>query len=499
MRTYMGKQEHINKRGGSTIYFPFKAMRLFPILAGSVSPFGGGRGEDKFCSYCNNPPPSPLQRGRQSLLKIKLTGNNQELIFENNTFILLLIIFNFLFPFISFSQNTITTDQFLATALNEQSILLHDRHLEFLKNTNHELPWAEELEFRTETDEMNLNRQEYLMRYRFHSKTEIKAHRNLRRSEIELQEMEKIALLENALMDNYFLLVKYITLEREINIKKQQQLVAVDKLNVLRKKAAAIADVDLNDILVAENKNHELELELMELEGEFEHLKKIISSTINSPQNFQLDTSNFISINDIIEKSNSLPRGLSSNIDLAERKKELDKNDLELEQEIAENNWKIDFVQFKAAGRDNLNFAREWSFGLGMEIPLKGINNMIKNEFLLERMELENRYQLQEAELLERLLNIYRELDLKINLYQLASRQLAGSQLQYSFENYPQFQDTDPLVLLNINSNILRRQADRLEIEKDIYQLYLDIVEMSGKAVEMPLRNYLNKEWSLIN
>ncbi len=471
MRKSMGKQKHINKRKGSISYFLFKIMLLFSKLAGSVS---------------------PLQRGRLSLLKFKLCCLGQKLEIGNRKFILVLI----LFPLFSYSQNTITSSQFLSTALTDQSILLHEQQLDFLKNTDHELPWAEELEFRTETDEMNLNRQEYLMRYRFHSKAEIKAHRNLHRSEIELQEIEKIALIENVLVDNYSLLVKYITLDREINIKKQQQLVAVDKLNVLRKKAAALADVDLNDILVAENKNHELELELMELEGELDHIKKIISAAINSSQNFQLDTSNFIAINDIIEKSNSLPRGLSSNISLAERKMEFDKSDLELEQEIAENNWKIDYVQFKAAGRDNLNFAREWSFGLGMEIPIKGANKMIKNEYMLERMELENRYQLQEAALLEELLNTYRELDLKIEMYYLVSRQLTNSQLQYSFENYPQFRDADPLVLLNIKSNILRRQADQLEIEKDIYQLYLDIIEMSGKVVEMPLRNYLSKDWA---
>ena len=48
------------------------------------------------------------------------------------------------------AQHTISTDEFLRTALNDQNLLLHQQQLDFLKNTDYELPWAQELEFRTE-------------------------------------------------------------------------------------------------------------------------------------------------------------------------------------------------------------------------------------------------------------------------------------------------------------------------------------------------------------
>lgn len=396
------------------------------------------------------------------------------------------------------AQTTITTSDFLSKAFENQTILLHERQLDFLKNTDHELPWADQLEFRTETDEMDLNRQEYLMRFRYHTRAERQAQRNLHQSDIQQQELKKTDLLEEALLDHYFLLVKYVALDREINIVQQQQLVAADKLTVLRKKAAALSDFNLNDLLNAESKTHELELKKMELEGEFQQLKKTMLIPFGADENIKLDTTNILSIPALINKIPLLSGTVATKSELAQRQLAIEKTGLELEKEKAENNWQLDYVQFKHASRDNLTYAREWSFGMGVEIPLKGNNKLAKNEIMLERIELENRLTLQTISLNEQLQKKQQELNLKINQYNLAIQQLSDSQLQFSYDNYPQFNDTDPLLLLNIKANILNRQANLLNIEKDIYSLYLEIIELSGKAVEMPLRNYLNNNWELL-
>lgn len=215
-------------------------------------------------------------------------------------------------------------------------------------------------------------------------------------------------------------------------------------------------------------------------------------------ENIKLDTTNILSIPALINKIPLLSGTVATKSELAQRQLAIEKTGLELEKEKAENNWQLDYVQFKHASRDNLTYAREWSFGMGVEIPLKGNNKLAKNEIMLERIELENRLTLQTISLNEQLQKKQQELNLKINQYNLAIQQLSDSQLQFSYDNYPQFNDTDPLLLLNIKANILNRQANLLNIEKDIYSLYLEIIELSGKAVEMPLRNYLNNNWELL-
>ena len=414
-------------------------------------------------------------------------------------------IFLLVFPF-SFSlfpstsaQNKINTNEFLSAALEDQEILLHQRQLDFLKNTDYRLPWADELEFRTETDEMELDRQEYLLRFRYHSKAERRSQSNLHQSDVQLQEVEKILLLEEALMNRYFLLVKYIFLNREINLLKARQLVGTDKMNVLRKKASALADVDLNDLLAVEEKNHELELDLFKMQNELRQLNKLINSQFNNDENIELDTADFLSFIELKNKISQLPQNANANYVFVKRQVRLEKNKYELEKEKADNSWNIDYVQFKHAGRDRLNFAREWAFGMGVQIPLKDGGKIQRNEIMYDRIELENRIELQRMELARQLQEKYDELTLKLTEHELVARQLSDSQLQYSLDNYPQYRDADPLVLLNIKSNLLQRQENRLDIEQDVYWLYLEIVELSGKAVELPLRNYLTDDWKLLN
>ncbi len=401
----------------------------------------------------------------------------------------------FFLPLLSGAQLYFTTSDFLALVTQSQPLLLHERQLDFLKNTDHELPWADQLEFRTETDEMDLNRQEYLLRFRYHTKAERRAQRNLHQSEIQWQELEKKEILEEILMDQYFLLVQYISLDREITIIKQQQAVAIDKLTVLRRKFAAVAEVDLNDLLNAEHKIHELDLKLMEMEGELQQIKNMMANSFGTSENIFLDTSNILTINEIKSKIPLLLEAPLARPEMDRRQLAVLKTNLEYEKEKAENTWQVDYVQFKHAGRDNLNYVREWSFGMGIEIPLKGAGKLQKNEILLDRIELENRLKMQELSLAEQLEKIKQELDLKIRQYDLVNQQLANSQLQYSADNYPLLRDADPLVLLNIKSNMLLRQSDQMVIEKGIYQLYLELVELSGKAIATPLRNYLTKDW----
>ncbi len=406
---------------------------------------------------------------------------------------------SFLFSFSSLAQISVSTSKFLSAALEEQSIFLHQKKLDFLKNTNHQMPWVDELEFRTETDEMNFDRQEYLMRFRYNTKGERNAQNKMHSSNIELEEAERILILEETLMDKYSLVLKYMALFQEIEITKEQQIVVLDKIIVLRRKAVASTDdFEINDLLKEEENAQELEQKLLGLKNDYDYLKSLIKTSLKINTEIELDASNIISIDELKSKIEQLPKSVAANYNLFKRKLNIDQSALEYDLEKTKNDWKMDYVQFKYAGRDKLNFGQKWSFGLGVEIPLKDAGRLEKSDYLLDRMALENRILLQNASLAERLQKTYQGIESKIQQHELVERQLADSQLLYSFENYPQHQDADPLVLLNIKSSLLKRQFNKMKIEKDIYSLYLEIIELTGKAVEMPLRNYLSSNWELL-
>ena len=409
------------------------------------------------------------------------------------------LVFSFYFSSSAISQITISTNQFISSALQDASVMSHQEQVDFLKNTDYNLPVARQLEARTETDEMDYGRQEYLMRFRFNPHQERKAHKNIHLSKIQLQEIENRLFLEEALMDRYFFIIKYNSLSKEINMTEQQKAVADDMLHVLKRKATNNASFDLNDLLTTENKVHELELEIMEKNGELELLNKTLRETVGTKRTYiSLDTARILAISELRNKIKQLPDTPDANPLFLKRQLNIEQNNLDYAYEQTRNGWKIDYIQLKYAKRNNLSFGRELSIGAGVEIPLKSGGKLDKNDYLLDQIELENRLELQRAALNEQLEKTRQELEQKFLQYDLANQQLSNSQAQYSFKNYPNHSNADPVLLLNIKSNILKRKNILQKIEEDIYTLYLEWIELSGVAIEMPLKNYLTANWLII-
>lgn len=392
----------------------------------------------------------------------------------------------------------VSTGQLLSTAWNDDALRLHTRELDFLKNTNYDLPRADELEFRTESDEMDFDRQEYLLRFRFHSKAERNAQQQLHRSNIRREEAEQKLLLSEALMERYLFLVKYKWLLKKLKIINARILVAEDEWLVLNKRASALPETNLKELLNAENEKHELEMKKLALQGQWRQLQSEAQSYMESDRYIQVDTSSFLTIEKIKEKWKDLLQSTAPHPALVRRHINIEKNTLEYEKEKARNSWKIDYVQLKYAGRDRLNYWREWSFGLGLEIPLPETNRLGKNDFLLRQLELENRLRLQETDLDRLRRETARQLESKIEQHELAARQLAESQARYAWQKYPGFKDANPLLLLNIKKNILKKRLDQTEVEEDIYRLYLKLIALSGQLTEWPLRNYLSENREIL-
>ena len=219
----------------------------------------------------------------------------------------------------------------------------------------------------------------------------------------------------------------------------------------------------INDLLDSEDEVHELEQDILELENEIEYLSSHFSSLLNINESITIDTSNLISINTIKTKIAELPRTVIANNALSKRQFNIDQSILDYNLEEAEQDWKIDYIQFKYAERDKTTFAQDWSFGMGIEIPLKNATRIEKNEFMLEKIELENRLKLQETSLNEQLKKSYQEIESKLQQYDLANTQLNESQLLFSFENYPQFRDADPMVFIESKIKYIEARSKQIK------------------------------------
>lgn len=392
------------------------------------------------------------------------------------------------------AQNTISSSQVLSSSKNELTVLLEDKKIDFLKNTNHNMPISDELEYRTELDEMNFQEQEHTLRWRFTGIKERKAQKKYHQATINLHETEKQLVFEEILFDRYSTLVNYFHQKKEINIRQQQQLVLEDKLNIMRTLASQTTDFDIEDLIRAEDDWHELQVDIFELQEQISSIENRFSKKLNYFTNTPIDTNGLLNIKQLQSITNQFSDTSIFNLGISERQARIDHTAAEYNLEKAEAQQTFDFLQLRYQDRDQkLSIEEEWSLGIGLQIPLKNANRLRLNELELQRIEDENRLLNYRENLAKRIIQTKRDLAFLFAQYELVQQQLENSHAKYSFGEYRKLYGSEPLALLNMKESLLKREMTLIRIEEDIFREYIRLLDLTGVLYEVPLRNYLLK------
>lgn len=391
------------------------------------------------------------------------------------------------------SSQTISSSQFLEKAISDPRLDYHEKKMDYLKNTSHELPVTESLEFRTETDEFDIRRQEYMFRMDFNTKRERKAQRAFHQSTILATDLEKDLIIKDNLEDNYQIWTNYYFYQKEIDFRKEELLVLEDKFKVAGILAKTTGKYDLGDLIRIEDDIDDIKSDIHQLETQMGYVKKIIGDVIEDSESATLDFSNFISLEKINTVLNTLPNEIVTDPDMDILQASIMKDNAEINLEKAQGQKLLDFVQMKYSGRgENTPYGREWSFGLGINIPIKNSDILDIKELELSKLESEESIERIRLRAKERILDRKRKIEMLFEQYDLLVQQLAENEKNYSLEHYAKT-GTDPLVLLQIKESQLRRKRAILNVEEDIYMMYLDLMDLTGKMIEQPFVNYLSE------
>ena len=389
------------------------------------------------------------------------------------------------------AQETVSSSRFFSAALSDPQLDLHEKKLDYLKNTSHDLPFMEELSFRTETDEWDISRQEYTVRLDFNPKRERRSQKNYHQSTILAAESGRSTLIQNSLEDKYALWIEYFFYQKEKDIRKEELLILKDKFNVVGILAKTTGKYDLGDLIRIENDMDEMESSIQELELRMKELEMIVEDDLSASSAIPLNVANFISLSNLKNILDSLSNDVSSNpqFDIIEGDMAMKVAELDLEK--AKNKKLLDFVQMKYAGDgNNTPYGREWSIGMGLNIPVKNSDILDIREIELEQLENQNAWDMAKIELEKRIQDRKRKMNSLFQQHNLLLQQQADHEKNYSLDHYTKT-GTDPMVALKIKETQLEKQRDILDIEADIYFYYLDLLDYSGKLVSIPYVNYL--------
>lgn len=389
---------------------------------------------------------------------------------------------------------TVSSYQLLAGQIDSSLIQLLQDNRGFLENTNQDMPLVDKMEFRTETDELNIARQEYVFRVSFNGKKSREALKKVTQSQGRLYELKEQTLEEDQLEKRYELLIDWYYINEELKDLADKRVLLADKKTVFQKMLNISFEFNIEKLLKVEEDLQEIDRNVLQLNSKKRFTIRQLLPGQGLENKIELDSSRWISLPKMEKLLNEIILLDNSTIDQIIQEEKVNFAQLEYNVEDAEGKKILDFVQAKYAGREKIGLDKELSFGLGINIPTKGGTRVKKNEAMLDIFDEQYKAEVLAAELKEKTIESYNEFQVLIQEYQVIQDQISNNSLEETFKKYRSKGTVNPLSLLQIKESILKSKRALTKIEKDACLLFLEVLVLKGQLALPEKVNYLSDD-----
>ena len=404
-----------------------------------------------------------------------------------------LITFSLFFSSMFCAGQKITND-FLKTFQQEEAVSFHKEKILGLSAYNYALPIIEKLEFRTETNEFDWKKQEYLLRVSPNSLRNIKTQRQFQETVRYMTEKELEVATGEAIRKRYDLLIDAIYLKKILAVKNTQKILLQDKVTLMER-SVSLPDFEIIELIEAEEEAQKNLREILDISNSILTTETTIQRTIKNASEIKISAENLISIADIKNNLASMDRSIFDQHPKIEvQSAKLYNRMLEYEWEASKSKFSIGYIQAKYGYDSEDSFGKSFSVGIGFEIPLKNKGRLDLNEIQLNILESKSEVRSIRNQLRERKIALQQNLSNLIRKYELVAKQLELGRSEYALSEYQKIAETPPKALLRLRENTIKLALLLQELEYEIVQSYIEYMDHAGLLIQRPLKNYLRKD-----
>ena len=388
----------------------------------------------------------------------------------------------------------ISSSQILATAKSDVIFQLKKEQVTDLQNNPLRLPDWDDVEFRMENNRFESDRNEYALRLTRNPKNLKNQHTQIHQSLLQVADVESVIEFSNALEDRYdaILQAKFSEALRQ----KRSELTEVleDQKRVITNRLAYGLTDDLEDLADIDEELQEEELAMLE----FDFFKKQLSDQIadwlsDTPGDFSFE--GFLTC----EKMDTILKDIRqesvlNNPDIRRRNLRTDLAAQEEKLEQLEDQQLINFLQFRFQqdSDPDVLFREKLSVGMGLRLGQGRQQSIRAQEEKINKLEALNEVEIETVQLEREFAKDFEEVDFLRAKRSLLKKQLDDYRSNYSPEVFLQKGIAKPMTLLNLKETILKKEITLMKTEFELYETYLELLFLTGKPVEMPLKNYLD-------
>lgn len=406
-------------------------------------------------------------------------------------FILLLLFF---FLIHDATCQKVNPSSLLSDALSDERIQLDTKLLQKMESYDAKLPILEKIDARTEFDRLLTSRQEFMLRTSFNSLRQRKAEYQKHQSSLQLYSTKAITRTNEILAKRVENILDWVETKEQMDLQEKYNNYLLEKEALIRNILVAGEAIDLEDLISI--KEQILENQLKSNNLELKRKKNCESLKINEGTIINLDQ--WPSVSQILSIVNGLTPVIEKHPDIIELDAEYRYLNMDLQTEKAKSQKIVDFAQAKFTVRDDLLLRNRFSIGMGFTIPWTGSYRIKKQENLIKQEDVTNKSAIRKIEIQTEFETLKSEINSEAQSYQLWQNLSSDSTLIMLKNKIVNSGRMDPIKILELKKSTLDIETKILEHQQAIYRLYIKLLEVSGKLVERPYRNYLDWQLPLI-
>lgn len=389
--------------------------------------------------------------------------------------------FFLLLPSVCFSQQTVNAEQFFALGLSNVA------QVEKLAGEKVYFPWIDEYAFRTETRDLDFDKQEYTLRISPSTAKIRNAQKAFYEEMRNAPDFDGQEIHCDLILSLHLDWLSLYILHENLKILDERVIILNDK-QTLFERMLGTYEFDPVKLVNLQMERSDIEIKLHKLMLERDNLLHKYNI-----QNQEINFGDFITVEALTEFLAYILSANESRIvdSETEYKKQLLNKEIELES--SENKQLIDFVQLKYDGPHSDALQERLSVGLGFQLSKSGSKKLKMQELKIEQEELnrksERNIQEKQAELLSLENKLQSDIQAFFHFQKIMTAERA--QLQKLSSNISQKEGTSPLFLLNIEERHLSMKIKSLDNKEGLLKDYLKYLQESGEMCQPDFVNYL--------
>lgn len=387
---------------------------------------------------------------------------------------------------------------FIRAAKDDPSVNMFDLQVTYLNGRPYRLAPVQKLEFRTESNQLDPNRQEYALRVNPTNPWEL--HQNNRyfkelRSSLELK---KGIVLKEVLIDRYTLIIELVTNAGLRDLAQRKLELTQTSLSMLEKQQLSgyFDGEDYVDLKLEEmDKSVEVDETIYEAENAARKVIAIFPDAALSAKSWSI--SEVISIEQIEKLVDSLQTAMPEATSLSYYQKRIDLADRELR--LEKNNINFGYIQAKYQDYRIDQGRKPWSIGMGVTIPVFNPNKGDMTKRKLESIESQQEMKEAKVDLSKDQIRLREQLRDLIASHRKIEEKIKALNVSALARTLNTIQKSNPVAGVRFKGNLIKLEELALKLKQNILITYTEWLASTDALQQLPLTNYLSRNLETLN